>query len=89
LVNTTEVAVELGHVGIMEDGFTGIVVELVEIIEWSDLERLRDITMLQVESDLSFDQIDLRCGSTFRDVRPWVVFAWASTSGESLSGKVR
>ena len=85
----TKVGVVFGQVWIVKRGFTGRVVGLVIIIEWSDLERLRDFTVLQRDFDLRFDQIDFGCSSTDTNVRPRVVFTRTGASGKSLTGEVR
>ena len=85
----TKVGVVFGQVWIVKRSFAGRVVGLVVVIEWSDLERLRDFTVLQRDFDLRFDQIDFGCSSTDTNVRPRVVFTRTGASGKSLTGEVR
>ena len=86
---TTKVGVVFSQVWIVKRSFTGRVVGLVVIIEWSDLERLRDFTVLQRDFDLRFDQIDFGCSSTDTHVWSRVVFTRTGASGKSLTGEVR
>lgn len=85
---TTQVGIVLRELFVVEFDFTGRIVELVEIVKGSDLERLRDFSVLDRESDLGLDEIDFGSSSSYADVGSGVVFPWASARRESLAGKV-
>jgi hypothetical protein len=85
---STKVRIELREFVIVQFDLVGCVVELVEIVKWSNLERLRDFSVLNREFDLSFNEIDLRSSSADGDVGSGVVFAGTSACGKSLTGEV-